>query len=860
MSLSSISNHPAPITLLFAHIRETGYGHDLLARHDQLVSKFSVHKKELFSTLYKLARVIFEINFLLVLSISGTIEMDPSLDGIPRTYVIKRYEHLGYGFVAGNELPTMVKLVEPNGPSFKKLLPHDIIMAINGINVESAPREQIIKMIQLCDQIEITVRQPTYEQLIRAKNLADPKFYTLNRTSNPGISNKSSNNRNGNCTNSNSSIADNPTSLNHLVTPIAQQNINNNYRNPARELPPKSPISPGFTNGHNALSSQVPASVLRQQLSTNGDNVGQGCNYQTRTLGRNYKLNYGRHSPLSERCKSSIDHQNGKTNKNSSDASNYQPSLKRSNTMRPIKISPKLMEIMEKTFKVFIEDCHYRSFEHKPDTTVGKVLETLNTRLDNSPYAEQVKKYFGLALTVEIQKEGSPREAKPKIKLHILDENDSIRKIKQLPYAHRLRILYRMVYPPPDVEKLYYQHKVAFEYLYRQSCNDLCLERFHPELDNDTALKLSALHLIEYVNSKHAKGLEDSKKNLKSYIKLIEEDKEIGLKYFVPTSMIESTTDKKGKRVASQYKKLRNKLIENIRENFEQFDFEPPVVKRQGDISNRCASTSFHATLPSPETQMSISDHIKLIFLKDLSQLPCYGNSRKPVRSSTSPIERSSVGDCSSSLESVPRTSDSSPLIKQESRFQMDSVNENNSLKTDTTNGHNSISRLAQMNSMRSLNSVPSSITSQHIDQPDMAQTPSIESISSITFNMQSSPSPQQALLPQQVNSDCSLLGENYHTIEPSPMPRQQTLTAKLQDQYSLEKLYNQRYKIDEKPLEELLKNVILLKPPPPLSNNFAYSQESKMIDYEQRSCLTQILTDRDIENLRCPPPPGILN
>lgn len=750
----------------------------------------------------------------------------------PRTYIIKRSQHYGYGFVAGCEFPTMVKVIEPNGPSNRRLLPGDIIMAVNGIDVENASREQIIKMIQLCnDQIEIKVRQARYEELLRAKNLADPKFYTFNKLDNSPQKFHASNRQPP-------FPPPNPSPLNRLVTSISQQH---------ERLTPNSPFT-SFTNGNTPPVQLKPFNTVLKQKSNNGLNQDT-INNGHMTIGKT-RQSYGRHSPIPQRCKSSVDGpQNGHLNKKPGDSENNQPLLKRSNTMRPSKPPSKVMEIFKVVIKIFFETGHTRVLTYNQDTTVGVILETLSARSTaNTPHSEQIKRYFGLALTLDINVKGGLKEQVSKSKLlYILDENDSIMKIRQLPYATSIRLLYRMVYPPSDVSALYIQDRVAFEYLYQQSCNDLEHERFCPELDEETVLKLCALRLLEYVHTNYSKGHGNSK-DPKVYIKLVKDSP--GIKCFLPLS-IASSLDKKGK------KKLSARLAEHLKRNFEEFDFEPPKVKSTTNL-NRYTSTSFHE-LSLPEMQSSPSEYIKLLFLNYLSQLPCYGNYKWPVRSSTCTIERNSGGDCSSSLESVPRTSDSSPLIKQDRN--PNSHNINGRLDHSSNN-----SRLAQMNSMRSLSSVQSSSNSQPADQPDMIQTPSIESISSITFNMQNSPSPQQTTLysQQQIESYNNSMTGTRTNPSPSSMFSQHNYipAKKQQDNNSIDRHYGQHYQpVRVKPIEELLKTVILLPPPPPSPTMFDDMPVGRSSGQKTpTSHLTQILTDRDLERLRVPPPPKILN
>lgn len=754
--------------------------------------------------------------------------MEQPLEEKPRTYVIKKSINLGYGFIAGCDSPTIVKQVQPDGPSFNRLRKGDIIMAVNGLNVENASLQQIINMILLStDQIEITVRQSSYEDIIRMKNLQDPRYYTFN---------KSTNSLAGHDNYRQATLPPpHPSQLNRLVTSIAHQHQQPTPSNPSFALNDDKLPTSSITCTKTVLKPKF-NNAAQQDLPNSVD-----------TSSKKNQFNYGRHSPPAQRCKSSIDAtKNGGPNKKFGDDDNDQPLLKRSNTMRPIR--PPAMGIFEVVTRIFFEVGHTTVLHYNPSTTVKSLLEKLTSKpISNSPHSEQIKSYFGLALTVGIDTE---QLSKRKF-LHILDENDSIMAIGKLPYAKDLRLLYRMIHPPKDVNALYMQDKVAFEYLYQQSCNDLKLERFFPELDQETTMKLSALHLLEYVHTNHSKAHGNSREP-KVYLKLIK--KTPGIEYFLTQSLKQSLVDKRGKRIIGQFKKMRSRLLDQMRNNFDEFDFEPPKVRSTTNL-NRYSSTSFHE-LSLPEIKSSPSDYIKLLFLNYLSQMPCYGNFVRPIRKSASPIERISGGECSSSLESVPRTSDSSPLIRQDSN-----QNNSNANKLEYPTSNN-ISKLAHINSRRSLSSVQSSINGHNIDQTDLAQTPSIESISSITFNIQNSPSPQQTpiYLSQQSESYNLVAADANLKLEPSPMPRQQVI-SKSRDYNSIDKLYNQRYSVQGKPIEELLRNVILPPPPPSLMiDDMTYQVKGQMFDNRSTSHFTRVLTDKDIEKLRVPPPPKLLN
>lgn len=262
--------------------------------------------------------------------------------------------------------------------------------------------------------------------------------------------------------------------------------------------------------------------------------------------------------------------------------------------------------------------------QYDGSTTVKDFLEILNSRLiEESSYAEKIKSYFGLAIVVGPSSDPDAKEPTPKLKkLHMLEETDLIMNIRFLPYAPKLRLLYRMVYPPLDLKSLYRQNQFAFDYLYTQSCNDLRLERFNPELDHDTSLKLCAMTIMEHVYSNHS---DVNVKNPKMFIKLIKKSPGIGR--FLPSSMVVETADKK-------FETIKAKLVESIK-NVLQGSEPGPQKSKSLTTLDRYSSPTFHGSL-MPDLKSSPVDYMKLVFLESLAQLPCFGNSKRPDTCSSS--------------------------------------------------------------------------------------------------------------------------------------------------------------------------------------------------------------------------------
>ncbi|KAJ8967120.1 hypothetical protein NQ314_003080 [Rhamnusium bicolor] len=70
--------------------------------------------------------------------------------------------------------------------------------------------------------------------------------------------------------------------------------------------------------------------------------------------------------------------------------------------------------------------------------------------------------------------------------------------IASRPGAHKLRCLFRVAFVPASAAALAQRDLHALDYLYIQCCNDVIQERFAPELQYETALRLSALHIYQH--------------------------------------------------------------------------------------------------------------------------------------------------------------------------------------------------------------------------------------------------------------------------------------------------------------------------------------------------------------------------
>lgn len=80
----------------------------------------------------------------------------------PRRVHLVKDANLSYGFVAGSELPVVVKCVMQHGPSDGLLLVDDEILEVNDEDVSGLPREKVVQLIKSSPlMVTLKVQQPS---------------------------------------------------------------------------------------------------------------------------------------------------------------------------------------------------------------------------------------------------------------------------------------------------------------------------------------------------------------------------------------------------------------------------------------------------------------------------------------------------------------------------------------------------------------------------------------------------------------------------------------------------------------------------------------------------------------------------
>ncbi|XP_044756049.1 uncharacterized protein LOC123314773 isoform X2 [Coccinella septempunctata] len=193
---------------------------------------------------------------------------------------------------------------------------------------------------------------------------------------------------------------------------------------------------------------------------------------------------------------------------------------------------------MANVLKVFLENGQTKSFKYDAWTTVHDVMSSLETKLQL-----QATEHF--SLVVEHIK------SVKRNKLTLLDPQDTLARIASRPGAYKLRCLYRVAFVPPSAAALAQRDLNALDYLYTQCCNDVIQERFAPELQYDTALRLAALHIYQH-------ALANNIGSGKLTMKTIERD--FGLERFVPTSLLENMKRKELRKLIAHFLKLHSSM------------------------------------------------------------------------------------------------------------------------------------------------------------------------------------------------------------------------------------------------------------------------------------------------------------
>ncbi|CAG9765036.1 unnamed protein product [Ceutorhynchus assimilis] len=189
---------------------------------------------------------------------------------------------------------------------------------------------------------------------------------------------------------------------------------------------------------------------------------------------------------------------------------------------------------MANVLKVFLENGQTKSFKYDTWTTVQDVVNSLQAKL-----CIQASEYF--SLVVEHIK------SLKRNKLTLLDPQDSIARIASQPGAHKLRCLFRVTFVPITAASLAQKDLNALDYLYSQCCNDVIQERFSPELQYDTALRLAALHMYQH-------ALANNMQANKLTVKIVE--KEFGLDRFIPASILDNLKRKEIRKLLGHFLKL----------------------------------------------------------------------------------------------------------------------------------------------------------------------------------------------------------------------------------------------------------------------------------------------------------------
>ncbi|KAM9327536.1 FERM and PDZ domain-containing protein 4-like [Pholidichthys leucotaenia] len=193
---------------------------------------------------------------------------------------------------------------------------------------------------------------------------------------------------------------------------------------------------------------------------------------------------------------------------------------------------------MPNVLKVYLENGQTKSFRFDSSTSIKEVILTLQEKLS-------IKCIEHFSLVLEQRNEGSGS------KLLLLHEQEMLTQVTQRPGSDKMKCFFRISFVPRDPVELLRRDAVAFEYLYVQSCNDVVLERFGPELKYDAALRLAALQMYILTMT--------TRQSQKVSLKYIQ--KEWGLSLFLPPAVLSSMKEKNIKKALSHILKTNQNLV-----------------------------------------------------------------------------------------------------------------------------------------------------------------------------------------------------------------------------------------------------------------------------------------------------------
>ncbi|XP_032362198.1 FERM and PDZ domain-containing protein 4 isoform X4 [Etheostoma spectabile] len=193
---------------------------------------------------------------------------------------------------------------------------------------------------------------------------------------------------------------------------------------------------------------------------------------------------------------------------------------------------------MPNVLKVYLENGQTKSFRFDSSTSIKDVILTLQEKLS-------IKCIEHFSLVLEHRTEGSGS------KLLLLHEQEMLTQVTQRPGCDKMKCFFRISFVPRDPVELLRRDAVAFEYLYVQSCNDVVLERFGPELKYDAALRLAALQMYILTMT--------TRQSQKVSLKYIQ--KEWGLPLFLPPAVLSSMKEKNIKKALTHILKTNQNLV-----------------------------------------------------------------------------------------------------------------------------------------------------------------------------------------------------------------------------------------------------------------------------------------------------------
>ncbi|KAF7494909.1 FERM and PDZ domain-containing protein 4 [Sarcoptes scabiei] len=445
----------------------------------------------------------------------------------PHSITLKRSEENGFGFIVGSERPVQIRYVKEGGPSESLLEANDEILLLNDQDVREAPLQTVVKIIQSNESITIVVRRPVRrtkrENTHYDKESIVRKERSILLTKSEKIDKRKSNQFRVRFA-KDILVIGSPL-FNHYSQPPSSISTST--------LTKRSSMLGGTSSIANSLRSMMmmsmmkSSSVLKVFLENDQtrtfhfdgstivqDIVDQLC--EKLAIKSNYYFGLVCGQIIETSSKMIVGRR--VDDKFVIDLLNKQIShykwLKKQKRLKDRIRRKRMISNFFTTSIGFIgnskrDDCKpdrndHHLHHHQTGVTNNCSIDNFDNDDDEDDFEE-----IDDEIIESYQNDNKPdvensddlltmRRLLNNQTITLLNPTELVCNIFRLPNSENLRCLFRVIIVDPDPEALWNEDPIAFEYYYRQCCNDIAYDRFAPRIPTNIVIRLATLSIFDY--------------------------------------------------------------------------------------------------------------------------------------------------------------------------------------------------------------------------------------------------------------------------------------------------------------------------------------------------------------------------